>query len=160
MHDARPVVHAPQIDFGFCLPACIHMALAHFGITATQEELGRALGTVAAIGTPFSRVGGVVAHQITVRLVVSASIADLSSALGRGEAVIPALTTSPGLPGWGNTRTQHTVLVVDIDQEHVSYHDPALPYGPVSTARAEFVLSWEEMDDRAALLSLSETSNR
>jgi len=43
-------------------------------------------------------------------------------------------------------------LVISIDNERVTYHDPALSYGPVSTLLAEFLLAWSEMDEQAAFL--------
>jgi len=63
----------------------------------------------------------------------------------------PLKTT--GLPGWGNIRTQHAILEVNADAERISYHDPALSYGPVSASIDEFLLAWNEMDNQAALLN-------
>jgi hypothetical protein len=84
---------------------------------------------------------------------------ELVAALTAGVAVIAALTTTSGLPGWGNVRTQHTVSIVSIDvnngndNEQIAYHDPALSYGPVSTLLAEFLLAWGEMDEQVAFVS-------
>jgi len=68
-------------------------------------------------------------------------------------AVIAAVTTTSGLPGWGNVRTQHTVLITSIGAEQITYHDPALTSGPASASLAEFLLAWSEMDNRAAFIS-------
>lgn len=81
------------------------------------------------------------------------SIDDLAAALAADKAVIVAVTTTPGLPGWGNIHTQHTLLTIGIDSEQVTYHDPALARGPVSALRGEFLLAWSEMGERAALVS-------
>ncbi len=137
---------------GYCLPACGQMALAQLDIQVSQTELARVLGTRAGVGTPFSQVERLDKWNIHVQLVQYISVGDLSSALAADIAVIVALTTTPGLPGWGNIRTQHTVLVVGINVEQIVYQDPALSYGPVSTLHAEFLLAWSEMDERAAFL--------
>jgi hypothetical protein len=84
---------------------------------------------------------------------------ELVAALTAGVAVIAALTTTPGLPGWGNIRTQHTVSIASVDvdnsndNEQIAYYDPALSYGPVSTLLAEFLLAWGEMDEQVAFVS-------
>lgn len=129
------------------------MALAQLGIQVSQTDLARGLGTRAGIGTPFSQVERLDKWNIHVQLVQYISVADLISALAADMAVIVALTTTPGLPGWGNIRTQHTVLVANINVEQITYQDPALSYGPVSTLHAEFLLAWSGMDERAAFLS-------
>ena len=87
-----------------------------------------------------------------MQVVQRASIEDLAASLAADVAVIVAITTTPGMPGWGNIRTQHTVLVANIGTEQIAYHDPALAYGPVSALRAEFLLAWSEMDGRAVFL--------
>ncbi len=144
--------HVQQMALGYCLPACGQMALAQLGIAITQEQLARTLGTRVGVGTPFSRVERLSQWGVHVCLTHHASIDELRAALTTDTSVIVALATTPGLPGWGNIRTQHTVLVIDVG-DPVSYHDPALAYGPVFTLRTEFLLAWSEMDERAAFLS-------
>jgi ABC-type bacteriocin/lantibiotic exporter with double-glycine peptidase domain len=148
----EPFTHVQQTTLGYCLPACGQMALAQLGITVTQAELAHALGTRAGVGTPFSRVERLARWGVRVQLKRCISVDELAAALAAGVAVIAALTTTPGLPGWGNIRTQHTVLVISIGNEQITYHDPALSYGPVSTLLAEFLLAWSEMDEQAAFL--------
>ena len=135
------------------MPACGRMALAQLGITATQTELAQILGTRIGVGTPFSRVKRLAKWDVRVQLTQRISIDELTAALVADVAVIVAVTTTPGLPGWGNIRTQHAVLVINADVEQVTYHDPALSYGPVSTLLAEFLLAWSVMDERVAFLS-------
>jgi hypothetical protein len=48
-----PIRFVPQLRDGYCLPACVQMAL---GVATTQRRLARLLKTNEA-GTPFSRVG-------------------------------------------------------------------------------------------------------
>jgi len=81
------------------------------------------------------------------------SFDDLLASLTTDTAIIVPITTTSGLPGWGNIRTQHAILVINVDVDWISYHDPALSNGPVSARIAEFLLAWDEMDKQAALLS-------
>lgn len=152
MSPLEPPIHVQQMALGYCLPACAEMALAQLGIVVTQTRLSRTLGTRVGVGTPFSRVERLAQWNVRVRLTRRASIDDLVASLAADMAAIVAVTTTPGLPGWGNIRTQHTVLVANIGTEQIAYHDPALAYGPVSALRAEFLLAWSEMDGRAAFL--------
>ena len=153
MSPLEPPVHIQQMALGYCLPACAQMALAQLSIAVTQAQLAQTLGTRAGMGTPFSRVERLAQRNVRVQVVQRASIEDLAASLAADVAVVVAITTTPGMPGWGNIRTQHTVLVANIGTEQIAYHDPALAYGPVSALRAEFLLAWSEMDGRAAFLS-------
>jgi hypothetical protein len=129
------------------------MALTQLGITSTQTQLAQTLGTRIGVGTPFSQVKQLVQWNVHVQLMRLASIDDLVASLTDDKAVIVALMTTPGLPGWGNIRTQHAVLITNITADQVTYHDPAWTYGPVSAPLAEFLLAWGEMDEQAAILS-------
>ncbi len=64
-----------------------------------------------------------------------------------------AITTTPGLPGWRDIRTQHTLFVAEMGEELIAYHDPALAHRPVSAPVEEFFLAWDEMGARAAYFS-------
>jgi len=153
MSPLEPPAHVQQLMLGYCLPACAEMALAQLGIVVSQAQLAQTLGTRVGVGTPFSRVERLARWGVHARLMQEALLDDLVASLAADVAVIAAVTTTSGLPGWGNVRTQHTVMVTNIGIEQVTYHDPALTCGPVSALRAEFLLAWSEMDQRAAFLS-------
>jgi ABC-type bacteriocin/lantibiotic exporter with double-glycine peptidase domain len=153
MPPLEPPTHVQQKAMGYCLPACAQMALAQLDIKSTQAELGQALGTRVGVGTPFSRVECLAQWNIRVRLLRSASTDDLITLLAGNAAVIVAVTATPGLPGWGNIRTQHTLLVTNIGKGRITYHDPSLAHGPVSATLAEFLLAWNEMERLAVSLS-------
>jgi len=153
MSPLEPPIHVQQIALGYCLPACAQMALAQIGIAATQAHLARTLGTRLGVGTPFSRLKRLSQWNVRVELARRASADDLAASLAADTAVIVALTTTSGLPGWGNIHAQHAVLVTGVGVEQIEYHDPALAYGPVSALRAEFLLAWSEMEELAAFLS-------
>ncbi len=154
MPPLEPPAHIQQVAPGYCLPACGQMALAQFGIKVTQADLVRALGTRAGVGTPFSRVERLTRWNTHVQLTQHGSLDDLAAAQAADMVIIVALTTTPGLPGWGNISTQHTVLIINVSVDRITYQDPALSYGPVSASCAEFLLAWNGMDERAAFLSL------
>ncbi len=147
----RPA-HVQQLTLGYCLPACGQMALAQLGIETAQGELVQILGTRVGVGTPFSRVKRLQKWVDEVQITEWGGVKALVAALDNNMAVIVALTTTPALPGWGDIRTQHTVLVVNVGPGRITYYDPALAQGPVSASRDEFLLSWSEMAELAAFL--------
>ncbi|HEX9926850.1 MAG TPA: C39 family peptidase [Anaerolineae bacterium] len=153
MSPLKSPTHITQTGLGYCLPACAQMALAQLGIDETQQALAETLGTRTGIGTPFSRIERLAAWSVEVRVTEWGGVDALETALAGEAAVIAAVVTSPKLPGWPNLRTQHTVLIVGIDAEQVTYHDPALTYGPVSTSRGEYLLAWSEMSELVAFLT-------
>jgi len=153
MSPLKPPAHVQQLTWGYCLPACAQMALAQLNITVSQPQLAQLLGTRLGVGTPFSRVERLAELNIHVRLLRHVSFDDLLASLTTDTAIIVPITTTSGLPGWGNIRTQHAILVINVDVDWISYHDPALSNGPVSARIAEFLLAWDEMDKQAALLS-------
>jgi ABC-type bacteriocin/lantibiotic exporter with double-glycine peptidase domain len=145
--------HIPQIGLGYCLPACAQMALVQLGITLTQEAIAQILGTHRGIGTPFSRILRLRELGVDVQLSEWGGIDRMGQSLAANTAIIAAIMTSTGLPGWQNIRTQHTVLIVETSSDYVVYHDPALTEGPTSASRDEFLLAWSEMAEQVAFLA-------
>jgi hypothetical protein len=129
------------------------MALAQIGMQIDQEKLAKAFGTRPGIGTPFSRIKRLEQWQVSIELKEWGGVEELISTLAAGASVITAVTTTAGLPGWGQIRTQHTVLVVKVDSDYVTYHDPALAQGPVSALRQEFLLAWSYMAEQVAFIA-------
>jgi hypothetical protein len=126
------------------------MALAQLDIVITQEELAQLLDTRPGIGTPFSRVQQL--KNVNVHVEEWCGLESVVEALPQETAVIVAIMTTPGLPGWQNVRTQHAVLISEAQSTVIMYHDPALSYGPVSVLRDEFLLAWSEMSEKAAFI--------
>jgi hypothetical protein len=127
------------------------MALAQLGIVTDQRELALRLGTRPGVGTPFSRIRQL--QNVNVQLTEWGGLAKVADALLAGTAVIAAVITTPGLTGWHQIRTQHTVLISAVNPTMVVYHDPTLTYGPVTASRDEFSLAWSEMAEKAAFIS-------
>jgi ABC-type bacteriocin/lantibiotic exporter with double-glycine peptidase domain len=129
------------------------MALAQLGIKTTQEHLAPQFATRTGLGTLFSNTVRIEALGIRVQLAEWSGMDMILHALEQGQAVIAAIMTTPDLPGWGDLRTQHAVLVIHVDVQSVSYHDPANDVGPTTVSRDAFHLAWSEMEERVALLS-------
>jgi len=144
--------HVQQSDWGYCLPACAQMALAQLGITTSQRQLAKQLGTIAKIGTPLPNVQRLEKFGVQVKQIQWQGANAVSEALRLNRAVIAALLTSHDLPGWSTLRTQHVVIITAIDTAQISYHDPALSYGPVAVQLDAFLLAWSDMSEQAALL--------
>ncbi len=143
-------VHVKQATLGYCLPACGQMALEQLGQSVTQGELAGIMETVSGYGTPFSRIERLSRWQIAVEIIEWGGTEAIAEALSNNKAVIAALLTNADLPGWNDVQTQHTILIVDITSDQMSYYDPALPQGPVITSRDEFLLAWSDMDEKMA----------
>lgn len=138
----RQLEHVTQLGWGYCLPACAQMALSAWDIHIDQRRLATLLGTKPGIGTPFSNLQRL--SQVDIAITEWSGLAVLATALAAGNGVITAVITTPGLPSWGNIRTPHTLLVTAITPEHILYHDPALPNGPVQAFKGEFELAWQK----------------
>ena len=146
------IEHIQQIDWGYCLPACTQMALAQLGIGVPQARLAKQLGTVALVGTPFPNVQRLEKLGVYVQIVQWQSANKLIEAQRLNRAMIAAILTTQDLPGWQTLQTQHVVVVTQIDATQITYHDPALPYGPVTVQLDAFLLAWREMAEQVALL--------
>lgn len=110
------------------------MALATWEINYDQRQVGEFLGTRPGIGTPFYHLSRLT--EVNVTLAKWAGLDAIVVALGEGEMVITALITNSGLPGWGTVRTSHAVLITAVQEEQITYHDPA----------------WAEAEERVAFL--------
>ncbi len=152
MSRLNPPIHVQQIGLGYCLPACGQMALAQLGFDLNQRELAKVMGTRPGIGTSFSHIKRLTQWSVDVQVTEWHGFAELSKALTSGAVAIAAVTTAPGLPGWGDIRTQHTVLVIQVSDTEVIYHDPAWPHGPVVAPAGEFLLAWSDMAELVAQL--------
>lgn len=126
------------------------MALWQLGINQEQADIAVMLGTRPGSGTPFSRL--LKLPQAAVQITEWGSFTAVKQALDNETAVIAAITTSPGLPGWEGFRTQHAVLIVNITSAGVVYHDPVKADGPTTASRDEFLLAWGEMAEKAAFI--------
>ena len=98
MSDILPVPHRRQLADGYCLPACVQMVLAYWGIKRDQPDLARQLQMIAKAGTPGSRVRLLASATLKVAY-RSGSLADLRAALSQGVPPIMLVYTGE-LPYW------------------------------------------------------------
>jgi len=153
----RPPLHTPQIEDGYCVPACARMALSQFGIDVSLEHLAKNLGVRKDVGVPLSSLKRLEDDRIGVEVTSVESVDELRAMLDSDKAVIALLVTVPEMEGWEESETTvHTVLVVEAMDDLITYHDPHLDYGPVSVGTDAFLLGWVERDNTCALFSRKE----
>ncbi len=152
LSNLQPDLHSQQSADGFCLPACAQMAFAYLGILRTQEELARLLKMRPGFGTPIPNILNLRSRQIDVTYQSNGSLSDIRLCLERNIPVI-ACVEAGELPHWQGVRAQHAVLVVGLDEQKVSLHDPALEQGPISVPLGDFMLAWDEMENRYAVIT-------
>ena len=87
-----PVPHRLQLADGYCLPACVQMVLAYWGIEREQADLARQLGTVLLGGTPGPRIKLLSSRTLRVSY-AAGTLDDLQAALSAG---IPPIVQRPG----------------------------------------------------------------
>src|SRR5262245_49114014 len=102
------VPHRRQLDFGYCLPACIEMVLAYYGISRSQAEIATQLGLVKGVGAPASRVMRLASRSLRVAH-HKGDWPDLVAALESGVPPIVGVRTNQ-LPYWSED-TFHVVLL-------------------------------------------------
>jgi len=79
-----------------------------------------------------------------------ASLAELEEYLEHGQPCLVLLRTSE-LPYW-SFATDHAVVVVGLDEEHVFVNDPYFEQAPQQVPIGDFVLAWLEFDYRCGVI--------
>jgi uncharacterized protein YvpB len=127
------------------------MALAYLGIFRSQQEIGRVVKIREKFGTPAPHIVNLRSLKIDVLYRVGGILNDVMSFLDKGNPVIAFVQTSE-LPHWTGSHSQHAALIVGMDEQTVILHDPALAQGPTSVPIGDFLLAWDEMDNRYAVI--------
>lgn len=144
-----PVPHRSQQSEAGCLPACIEMLLAYWGIERTQAELATQLGTDPVGGTPCSRVLRLHIPSLSI-LYLQAGLDAVRGWLADGIPVI-ALVQTLELPYWSR-RSAHAVVVVGVEETTVWVLDPAFERAPISVPAGDFELARDAMDSRIVVV--------
>ena len=152
MADIIDVPHFPQESETGCLLACLQMVLAFHGIRRSQTSLARQLGWQSEIGLPGSVVARLGSSQLDVYY-GSGTLDDLHSWLSRQEPVI-VLVQASELPYWSEEPSQHAVVAVGMDQDHLFMLDPTLDDRVLPVPLGDFLLAWEAIDCRYAVLRM------
>ena len=92
-NDLLQVPHRLQLADGYCLPACVQMVLAYWGIEQDQHVLAAQMETIADGGTPGPRVKRLQSRTLNVTY-GDGEISDLQSAIQRGTPPIALVLTS------------------------------------------------------------------
>jgi ABC-type bacteriocin/lantibiotic exporter with double-glycine peptidase domain len=144
-------LHKQQIADGYCLPACAEMALAYWGISNSQQKISRTLKLRPGLGVPAPNITLLRSPQIDVEYFVGSSFDSILQWLQNAIPVI-AFVQAGELPHWRGARSQHAVLVVGFEDQELFIHDPGLDYGSVAISLDDFLLAWDEMDARCAII--------
>lgn len=150
MSNILPVPHRSQLADGYCLPACVQMVLAYWGIERDQADLAKQLQLIAGAGTPGNRVRLLASDTLDV-FYDEGQLADLQSALTRGVPPIVLVHTGQ-LPYWEHA-TAHAVVVLGMDETSVTVNDPGKAQAAIQVSLGDFELAWDEMANLYALLS-------
>lgn len=77
------VPYRTQLADGYCLPACVEMVLAYWGLKVSQEKIARQLKTIPGVGTPGSRLHLLASRKLNVEY-RSGGLTELQVALTQG----------------------------------------------------------------------------
>jgi ABC-type bacteriocin/lantibiotic exporter with double-glycine peptidase domain len=144
------VPYYPQMEDGYCLPACIQMVLAYLDLPSPQHRLARDLDVRPPLGAPASNVICLHSDVLDVTL-ASGSLDDLRAHLENGDPPI-VFVQAGEFPHWRECISQHAVVVVNIDEQAVHILDPAASASPISVSIGDFMLAWGELDFLYAFL--------
>lgn len=128
------------------------MALAYLGIFRSQQEIARALKTRRGFGTPASSIVNLRSQHIEALYRVGGSPDAIQHWLQNSHPVI-AFIQAGELPHWHGIRAQHAILVVGVDEQEIFLHDPAIDDGPITVPIGDFLLAWDELDNRYAVIT-------
>ncbi len=138
-----PVPHLQQeLDYS-CVPACVRMVLAFYGLQVSESQLRALFKT---------RPGGTSAANVLLRLpelgytasVYTASFFEMARLVGEGMPCIVQVWTEH-LSYWREI-WMHDLVVVGVEGDTVFVNDPAFPGAPKTVAKSEFERAWAAAD--------------
>ena len=144
-----PIQFVPQLRDGYCLPACVQMALTALGIRITQHRLARLLQTNEA-GTPFSRVRQLTRFGVEIEYDTGGTLALLNTAIAADTVVIAAVHA--GWLPYAQIESPHVVIVVSCTADVVTVLDPATTGELIDVPVDAWLAAWTEMDCAYALI--------
>ncbi len=149
MSNNLQIPHFQQKVDEFCLPACVQMVLAFWGIQREQVEIAKELGTIPNAGTPGSRLRRLQSPLIEITY-GEGTLPDLEAALTLGIPPITLVYTGE-LPYW-KIAFAHAVVVTGMDSDFITVNDPAQEESAIQVTVADFQLAWDEMANLYSLL--------
>lgn len=137
-----PVPHHHQLHDGYCLPACVQMVLAYWGIERQQDDLARQLQTIPAAGTPARRVCSLASDTLRVTF-QEGTLADLQLALSQNVPPILLVHTAE-LPYW-SIATAHAIVLLQFTEDIATVSDPGVNAASVQISTGDLALAWDRM---------------
>lgn len=128
---------------GECLAACADMVLAYIGRSTRYKRIVRLLKT-QTFGTPFRNIRHLERLGVTVQI-EKGTIETLHVHLQNGRPCIVFVDTDE-LPYWDEA-TQHALVVVGMDDQHIWTHDPDQETAPTAIPLGDFDLAWFKMGE-------------
>ena len=136
------ILHQPQHNPSWCLPACVAMVSAYWGIPTLQADAARWLGT-SDIGTPSRRIQRLSNRKYSV-VYGEGSLAILAEWLVQGVPLILFVRTGD-LPYW-DMDTAHAVILAGLDREQATLIDPAIDEVFTAVSVGDLLLAWSHFD--------------
>lgn len=143
-----PVPHQPQREDADCLPACAAMVLGYLGKNVSYQRIKTLLKT-KSFGTPGHHLRNLADLGIQV-LYREGSLSELRDHVANGAPCIVLVRTAD-LPYW-NFATDHAVVVIGFDDQHIFLNDPAFDHHPIPVSQIKFELAWMAFDYRYGCL--------
>lgn len=131
-----------------CLPACLRMVLAAYGVKFSERELRRRTGWQEQFGTSSTALveAAKALGFVDSRETFGLRLYDLRDALRAGIYPIVGI----GLEPYGH-QGQHAQVVVRVTSHGVGIHDPLL--GRLTPNLLTFETAWQSTDFLAVLIS-------
>ncbi len=135
-----------------CGPATLRSALAWYGHEVDEATLADELDTTPQDGTTIANMVKVArAYGVDAEAREHLTIADLESAIARGDVVIVVLqawkNSGPPVGGYTNEWNEgHYVIPVAIDRDAILFEDPSVVGSRVYLTTAEFMDRWHDID--------------
>lgn len=150
MSNTLSVPHRRQLADGYCLPACVEMVLAYWGIEQKQSDLAEQLQLIPGAGVPGNRVRLLASNTLEV-FYGQGEPADLQAALAAGKPPIVLVHTAE-LPYWTEAAA-HAVVLLGMDESGVVVNDPGVTEAATEISVGDFLLAWDEMANLYAVIS-------
>lgn len=143
-----PVLHRSQEQLSDCLAACAAMVIAFSGKSIPYDHLLKTL-SITPSGAPRRNILRLTSLGVSVTY-REATLPIIAEYLQAGHPVI-AFVDSGELSYW-TTATNHALVIVGMDNDHVYVLDPAFPPTPIAIAEGEFHLAWLNCDYMCAIV--------
>lgn len=144
------VPHREQTQASDCLAACAAMVLDYLGRPVAYPQL-LSLLQIGFLGAPRRNILRLTRLGLDVTY-FEATFPILVNYLQAGQPVIAFVDT--GELGYWSVVTNHAVVVIGLDPDHVIVNDPAFASAPQRIPCGEFELAWLNCDNACAVINV------